>query len=213
LLNDNLTDESVAVALRREMLEAIDKKIHPRPQSPRDDLAWPELATPSAGIATRETPLASYWSSVQDRYHLPAEDYDECFRLDIPADSTIVSIHVSYDEDSLLLVRHRREREPLVFRLPFDRVGRRDDEDVLFTLGLAREELKDIIQRNNEGTKRAKDIGEGSERAAWWKERRELDNRLGDLIANIEHRWLGAFKVRIASRGTPPSSVVPLTEI
>jgi separase len=184
------------VALRREMLEAIDKKLDPSPRPSRDDLAWPELAAPSAHTVTSEIPFASYWSSVRDRYHLPAEDYDESFRQSLPAGSNVVSIHVSYEEDSLLLVRHCRDREPLVFRLPFDRVGRRDDEDELFTLAVAREELTDIVQRNNEGTKRAKDIGEGSERVAWWRERRELDGRLGNLIANIEHRWLGAFKVR-----------------
>jgi separase len=189
----------VAVALRREMLEAIDRKLDSRSTPPREDLAWPSLAAPSTtGTATseEETTFSKYWSSIRERYRCPAEEeYGESFRHRLPAHTSVVSIHVSWDEDSMLLVRHCRDREPVIFRLPFDRVGRRDDEDELFTFAVAREELMDIVRRNNEGTKRAKDIGDGPERTMWWKERRELDERLGNLLANIEHRWLGAFKV------------------
>lgn len=96
----------------------------------------------------------------------------------------------------MFVSRHRHGQCPVVVRLPFDRLGRREEEEELFTYQTARMELLDIIHASNASSQRAKHVDGAEARQEWWTERRELDGRLGTLLDNVEKRWLGIFKVR-----------------
>jgi hypothetical protein len=121
----------------------------------------------------------------------------------LPANWSTISLHLTTDRDNLILVRHRRESEPIVFKLPLDRLARREGEDESFTYDNAINELNDIIASTKVNSQNAKNVKTREEREAWWQERQELDTRLKDLLQMVEDNWLGAFKVSLRS---PPSS-------
>jgi separase len=52
---------------------------------------------------------------------------------------------------------------------------------------------------SDQGTKDAIHVkpDDDEARAAWWKQRAELDSRLKTLLENIEFCWFGAFKVKL----------------
>ncbi|EJD40173.1 hypothetical protein AURDEDRAFT_170753 [Auricularia subglabra TFB-10046 SS5] len=146
--------------------------------------------------------LNSYWAAVKDRHRplfsqawQPKEDVDE-----LPASWTIVSVSLTEDKKSMFVSRQRPKEEPLVFCVPLERHNRRDEDDEddeeRLTYHDAMAELAAIIRESNEATAR----GQGTQgmpkeaRVAWWAARNELDQRLKQLLDNIEYCWLGAFK-------------------
>lgn len=138
-----------------------------------------------------------YWLRVAERhsYTSASSDMQTPEARDLPPNWTVVTINLSEDCGTLYLSRVQRDRPPLIFSLPLDRQGRREEEDETFTFAKALAELREIIQTSDAIAQDAKNI-EGKEgRAGWWNKRKELDTRMKDLLANIEFCWLGAAKV------------------
>jgi separase len=115
---------------------------------------------------------------------------------ELPSDFAVVSITVSDDHATMFVSRQQSGREPLVYCLPLDRQSRRDGDDA-FTLEAATAELSDIIQSSDASARAARGITSREGKSDWWAARRDLDKRLGELLATIEFCWLGAFKVRL----------------
>lgn len=113
----------------------------------------------------------------------------------MPTSWHVVQIGISETLDCILLTKYSHGRSPIVFRLPFDRLGRREEEEELFHYDVGRDELRDIIQQSNALAQGAKKVNSAEGRQDWWTERRALDDRMKTLLENIEKRWLGAFKV------------------
>lgn len=192
-------DLGLAVTLRREMLDAIDYKLDD--QAAQDDFIWPTLDDaihpPSSPTSTR-----TYWTSIRDRYRYESPDLsltDAGLSSQLPKNWTVVSIHLTAENDSLILVRHTYSADPVIFKLPLDRLARREGDEDAFSYADAMGELKEIIRDSNTSAQNGKFALEKEGRAAWWKERKELDARLKLLTENLEDVWLGAFKVRRSS--------------
>ncbi|SCV67820.1 BQ2448_5431 [Microbotryum intermedium] len=189
-----LLDLGVAVTLRRDMLEAIDYKI--ANLSRVDDLKWPRIEP----ILSHEQPsTVASLLTLRERYRSETVEpvlTDALINSILPAHWQTVSIHLSAERDSLILVRHQANRPPLVFKLPLDRITRRedDDEDEGLSYAQASAELAEIVARSNLGAQNAKNVEGKEARIAWWAERKELDARLKVLLESIEDSWLGAFK-------------------
>lgn len=179
------------------MVEAIDFKLQDR--ALHDDLVWPTPeSSPTALTRPNNNVELGYWSGIRDRYRLESAEaslVDPNFSTILPSHWTVVSLHLTPERDALLLTRHRYASEPVVFKLPLDRVARREGEDESFTYDIAIEELRDIVKLSNAGITRAKDVNTKEEKVTWWTERKELDERLKTLTESIEVNWLGAFKV------------------
>lgn len=150
--------------------------------------------------------LKEYWESVQTRYQrqvLDASALSATQMTGLPSNWTVIHINVTEDKNTLFITRQEggeRHRTPLVFCVPLK--GRRDngngaDEEEHLTFEDAINELNDIIKLSDDGTRAAVHIkSEDQEaRAAWWKERGDLDTRMRELLENVEFCWLGAFKV------------------
>ncbi|BGP39728.1 separin protein [Rhodotorula kratochvilovae] len=190
----HVLDLGAAVALRREMLDAVEHKLaaHAR----QDDLTWPtvELSAPSAKDNDHRALLHAF----RDRYRLETPEptlVEAPLSALLPPSWSALTLHLTPERDSLIVCRHRRDVDPLVFKLPLDRLARREgDEDEAFTYEVAAAELKDIIAASNAGTQNAKNVDGKEARTAWWAERKELDERLGTLLQMMEDAWLGAFK-------------------
>ncbi|KAL1407397.1 separin protein [Vanrija albida] len=189
------------ITLQRELIPAIDSKfVNPE----ADDMDWPHLAMEPVTSATDEATasLRAYWNNVRSK-HATSDVLSTTFDLNLlPADWAVVSITVTNDRNTMLVSRHQRGTEPIVFCIPLDRQGRREGEDEteLFTFDAGVAELKTIMDGNVASIKSIKDCKTMDDRKVWWKQRLELDERLGQLLASIEFCWLGAFKTVLNPR-------------
>ncbi|GAA6018536.1 hypothetical protein JCM11491_006438 [Sporobolomyces phaffii] len=192
----HLLDLGTAVTLRREMLDAIDHKLA---QSTRqDDLLWPsllfEVEREEHQDASTERQLLL---TMRDRYRLETPEpalTDSSMSSLLPPKWSTISLHLTPDRDNIIVVRHRRDSEPVVFKLPLDRLARREGEDESFAYVDATNELAEIISATKINAANAKHVKTREERESWWQERQELDGRLKELLQMIEDVWLGAFK-------------------
>lgn len=161
-----------------------------------NDLTWP--SHPYESAVANGASMSGYWQKARSRYITnlnPGSLHDISIVDQLPANWSVVTLHLSPDKQSLLAVRLERHTRPLVLQLPLDRLGKREGEDHLLSFDLAKGELLDIIKASNETCKNAKDTTTVEARKAWWKQRKELELRLATLLVNIDQRWLGAFKV------------------
>jgi separase len=145
--------------------------------------------------------LKAYWKAVRDRYHsnqaldtfLSASHIDK-----LPANWTVVNISITEDKSTMFFSRQRPDREPLLFCVPLERHGRKDESaEEQFLFEDAMRQLEDILQESDQSAKDAKEVPSDNRdaKSAWWAKRVALDKRMRDLLDNIEFCWLGAFKV------------------
>ncbi|KZT09299.1 uncharacterized protein LAESUDRAFT_696004 [Laetiporus sulphureus 93-53] len=225
-----LIDRSIAITLRREILEAIQYKLADSVTS--DDRRW-NFMTPDgtpipycepqrriranvfddsdeeADLFAPSATMRDYWASIYAQYQpQSSESSAVAARQDFPLPSNWTVLHISVTDDKAIMfvTRQRAREEPLVFCLPL--VGRRDNEgDEQLAFRDAMDELKDILRRNDEGTGQAGDIRKDDRkaRAAWWAQRSALDIRLRNLLQNIEFCWFGAFKTILSAAVYEPA--------
>ena len=192
-------DLGVAVTLRREVMDAIAARMARTLRL--DDLTWPSPAIPTADIAS--PPEFVLQEKIRDRYRFEtAEPVLTESRISevLPTPWSVVTMCLSAEQDALLVSRQRSGGEAIVFKLPLERLSRREgDEDLSLPYSTAISTLRDIIERSNAGTQNAKFVDSREARSAWWQERKELDAELQALLEGIEDVWLGAFKVSISA--------------
>lgn len=116
----------------------------------------------------------------------------------IPDSWTAVSVSVSEDQKYLHLVRYRAKQPPFVLRLPLTRQHAEDPDEEALPFREAKAELLDIINKSDETVHDAKthqiDMKVKGAKTKWWRERETLDERLKNLLLNIENMWLGGFR-------------------
>ena len=202
-------DASSAVTLGREMLEAIRSKF---PDVSHDDLAWPILSPNGSALPTpiftkfqtnKEGPgfdveHREYWKGVNDNHSAAKFDPELLSRSIVerlPHNWTVISISVSEDRRTMFVSRQRPKGQPLLFSIPLE--GRREGEEESITFQGALDEFEEIIRLSDETTRSAGQVTKTDrrQRCNWWAERTKLDNRLRELLENIEFCWFGAFKV------------------
>lgn len=198
-----------ATSLRREMLDSVETRLQRKRPPPGDDLAWPCISA-DGGEHTRDHAL-------RERYRnesLEVDLTDKALSRTLPRDWLVVSVNLAADRRSVYLTRQRRGADPVVFKIALERMADRegDDEDSTFTFDSAAAELAEIVELSNIGTQRAKDVGsDRDDRAAWWRERKELDARLQALCESVDSLWLGMFKVCTSSRRAVTAADAPST--
>ncbi|KAI8837114.1 peptidase family C50-domain-containing protein [Chytriomyces cf. hyalinus JEL632] len=119
----------------------------------------------------------------------------------LPASWTVVSLSADQDMDDLYITRFSGgSSTPTVLRLPMKRQAIREGEDNGFGLDAVLDEMSSIVSENNSTTKVASAVAAENreqtrqEKLDWWTARRELDERLRDLLGHVEKYWLGGFK-------------------
>lgn len=212
-----LLDSSSAENLRREMLECIEQKL----ERSQNDLEWPSIGGTNLLASDTSVPARprqrslfdepdvfektddetrEFWLAAWRRHKaISLEQILESRALEqLPDNWSIINISVSASEDSLLISRSRPGQQSLLFCVPLNRSNRNEADDASDRLSVeaAITELNDIMESGRKNGKRAGEVaGKARElRANWWSERMELDQRLCDLLGNIEFCWLGAFK-------------------
>ncbi|KAL5522623.1 hypothetical protein ACEPAG_8640 [Sanghuangporus baumii] len=214
----HLLDMACSITVRRELMDAISFKI-PDPLA-QDDMRWPSEGSPSTrrrrveprgrGIfddlsddddgehSFNDNKLREYWDYVLKKHQSETFVQAENVKSEIdnlPEHWMVLTISLTNDKSALLLSRQRPKKEPMVFCVPLK--GRQDDdEDGHFNFDNAIAELSDIIRLSDDGARGACQIKSDDKEAkvAWWASRKQLDQRMKDLVENIEFCWLGAFK-------------------
>ncbi|KAJ4390325.1 separin protein, partial [Neurospora sp. IMI 360204] len=112
----------------------------------------------------------------------------------IPKPWSVVSISLSDNKHDLCITKLQAGWTPFVLRLPLDRASSRDADNEVFNYQQGRAELLEIIRLANETCHDARDFSVKGAKTAWWADREALDNRMKDLLTNIEQIWLGGFR-------------------
>ncbi|TLD33486.1 hypothetical protein PspLS_00322 [Pyricularia sp. CBS 133598] len=112
----------------------------------------------------------------------------------IPKDWTVISVSLSDNKHDLCISRLQAGHTPFVIRLPLERATSRDTDNESFNYQTGRAELLEIIELANASCHDARDMSAKGAKAAWWAHREELDERLKNLLDNVEQVWLGGFK-------------------
>lgn len=214
---------SAAITLQREVLEVVQHKF--QEIASQDDLQWP-LMTPNGSVMpppkrksktrfvsfesddeddglqeTTDTPIKKYWDGLANKYRNRVCDAGTLGSAnidDLPPKWTVVSISVTEDHNTMFVTRQRPGKEPLMFCIPLkERRENADEDDEFLGFEHAIHELNEIIRLSDEGTRQAQNVkNDRSARQAWWAGRTALDERMKDLLENIEFCWFGAFKVK-----------------
>jgi separase len=141
-----------------------------------DLLKWPEV------VSSRGSNLAS------------ASEFQKKYIDIIPETWTAVSLALNEERDELYITRYESGQTPFVLRLPMARHTNRDADEEEFTFDDGKRDFDEIIELSDFSTRSAKDMITQTLRKQWWEERDALDNRLRELLINMENIWLGGFK-------------------
>ncbi|GAB7354360.1 hypothetical protein MBLNU459_g4867t1 [Dothideomycetes sp. NU459] len=128
---------------------------------------------------------------------LSAVQFQRDFIDIIPESWTAVSLGLSEDCNELYVTRYQSRQAPFILRLPLVRNKLQDlDEDPAdeFSFHAGKAELQEIVTLTNYSCHRTPDPSIKGAKTAWWAEREALDERLHELLLNIESLWLGGFK-------------------
>jgi separase len=112
----------------------------------------------------------------------------------IPETWTAISLSLNEERDELYITRYHAGQSPFILRLPMARHKSRDMDEDVFGFEDGKSELMEIIELSNFSTHDARDMNAKGAKTEWWAEREALDNRLRDLLVNIENIWLGGFR-------------------
>lgn len=145
------------------------------------DYNWPSKALESTD--TPKTIVSMY------------SDFEHDILNSLPEKWAAVSISVSAETGSLSLCRYEKNKSPLQLCLPLNRHSSRDANEESFSFDLGMQRLREIIEKSNESasSQRTTQIKTSEERQLWWKERYGLDQKLEELLGDVEYFWLGGF--------------------
>ena len=112
----------------------------------------------------------------------------------IPTSWNVVSLSLSDSGDELRVSKIRAHQTPFILTLPLSRHNSRDSEEAIFGFEEGKAELKEIIDLANYSTHDTQDLSRKGAKKKWWEARAALDDRLKDLLINIENIWFGGFR-------------------
>jgi len=155
---------------------------------------WPDLRNePAADLSVTQTLTDS--SGFQKEY------------IDIlPQSWTVISMSLSEDRSELLMSKLQSGHTPFLIRLPIRRCSP-DDGMSDFGFVQAKEELLEIIRLANSSAHDASNRIDQAGKKDWWAQRELLDQRLRDLLLNIESSWLGGFRSFFSTPASQPNAL------
>ncbi|KAJ9643514.1 separin protein [Coniosporium tulheliwenetii] len=126
---------------------------------------------------------------------VPSTSFQRDYIDIVPTNWAAISISLSEAGSDLYVTRYQASQTPFILRLPMARQSSQlmDDEDV-FDFAAGKTELHEIIELSDFSTHSQRDMSVKGAKTEWWAEREALDNRLKELLVNIENIWLGGFR-------------------
>ncbi|KAJ1677649.1 separin protein, partial [Spiromyces aspiralis] len=123
----------------------------------------------------------------------------------LPRTWVVVGVSIDPFVGSIFVTRYQGGRDPCVLRLPLasndmpppTNVTNEGTCEMSYAGVLA--ELRDIIEASDQSMRQGRECETREQKEEWWKNRKQLDDRLGDLLHRIEAAWLGDFKGILAN--------------
>ncbi|GAB1320720.1 separin protein [Madurella fahalii] len=112
----------------------------------------------------------------------------------VPKAWNVLSISLSDGNHDLCITKLQAGQNPFVIRLPLERASSRDADSEVFDFQQGRAELLEVVKLINKTCHDSRDMSVKGAKSAWWAEREALDERLRELLENIEQIWLGGFR-------------------
>lgn len=112
----------------------------------------------------------------------------------IPETWTAISMALNDTRDELFITRFESGSSPFVLRLPLARHASRDVDEAEFSFEDGKKDFDEIIELSDFSTRTAQNMTTSEARRQWWAEREALDERLHELLINMENIWLGGFR-------------------
>ncbi|KAK4244169.1 peptidase family C50-domain-containing protein [Corynascus novoguineensis] len=175
---------SYSVELARNLTWRRERKalLQEKNASKNDGLQWP------AALQSASTRRSSLGFTLD--LHKIQRDYIDI----VPKSWNVISISLSDGNHDLCITKLQAGHSPFVIRLPLERASSRDADSDVFDFQQGRAELLEIIKLINKTCHDSRDMTVKGAKAAWWAEREALDERLKELLENIETIWLGGFR-------------------
>ncbi|KAF9970421.1 hypothetical protein BGZ73_006866 [Actinomortierella ambigua] len=148
------------------------------------------------------TPTASLFSKPRDDIEPSAQFLAEFVDI-LPPSWTVVSLSMSIEQDTLYVNRLRAHTIPVILQLPLSRVKQRADRPDPLTYELALGELEDILKTSSETLQAGQSFVTREEKLAWWEARKELDDRMHNLLQVMQNHWFCGLQGVIQSYNTP----------
>ncbi|KAJ3387525.1 hypothetical protein HDU92_001934, partial [Lobulomyces angularis] len=106
----------------------------------------------------------------------------------IPRTWTVCSISIDKEMDLLYVTKYKSNAEPVTLR-----IGLHRNEN---SIGYAEvfEIFDYIIVNSNETLKSSLECTTTEKKKEWWKKRKTLDEKLKNLLENVENKWFGGLK-------------------
>ena len=112
------------------------------------------VTTTSRSPEDQQDGLRSFWKDLKVKYLSGNGLSMNSAGLEIlPPEWAVISVNVTEDKNHMLISRHQRDTEPLVFTLPLDRVGKRENQEPedMLSFEMAVNQLKEIVDESNGG--------------------------------------------------------------
>jgi len=155
-------------------------------------------------------------SSLPSLEELSLSNFQANFVDIIPSHWTAISMYVDEQCQHLHIIRYEANRSPFVMRLPLNRQNLEDPDEDTFTFQDAQEELRAIIDASDATVHAARDDTESMKqkgaKTKWWAEREALNDRLKDVLANIENMWFAGFRGIFSQHQHRPELVARLQQ-
>ncbi|KAG0258711.1 hypothetical protein DFQ27_004497 [Actinomortierella ambigua] len=134
----------------------------------------------------------------------PSDQFLSDFVDILPSSWTVVSLSMDIERETLYVNRLRAHTMPVILQLPLTRVKQRAaDHPEPLTYDLALAELEDILKNSNETLQAGQSLVTREEKLAWWEARKELDDRMHNLLQVMQNHWLCGLQGVIQSHNTP----------
>ncbi|KAG0231028.1 hypothetical protein BGW42_000546 [Actinomortierella wolfii] len=163
--------------------------------------------TPSANpfaINKSSAPLSASYTARHGGDFEPSEQFLTDFVDILPSSWTVVSLSMDVERDILYVNRLRAHTMPVILQLPLSRVKQRAaDHPEPLTYELALAELEDILKTSNETLQVGQSFVTREEKLAWWEARKELDERMQNLLQVMQNHWFCGLQGVIQSHNTP----------
>ncbi|KAG9302696.1 hypothetical protein G9A89_005170 [Geosiphon pyriformis] len=198
------------IAAKREMIAAISERLVPAYKF--DDKKWPSGFSTIVNnqnlneeIFDEENQMnnLNFFSSLGKLYkkeiNMTYDQFKSQFIDILPPHWTICTISIDTEFEEMYICRLHQKNQPLILRLPLIRQPNQEGQEN-FSYETMIAELNDIINASNVTMRAGKAYETIKEKTEWWNKRKELDERLQQLLANIENCWLGGFKVNEIER-------------
>ncbi|KAK4993530.1 separin protein [Elasticomyces elasticus] len=132
------------------------------------------------------------WSSAET--HISASQFQKDYIDIIPTSWTVISLSLNDNQDEFHIIRYDAGANPFILRLPLARQAHQEADEELFNFERGRAELREIVELSNYSCHNTGDVSSKDAKSSWWAEREFLDNRLHELVVNMENVWLGGFR-------------------